>query len=116
MATYCADNIDGTEVSGLVCSYGNRSDKKPIIVGELRRKGPISVDWFKFAQALTERPVKGMITGPYTMMDWSFDEFYGSREEAGRAFAKLRHQEALSLEAAGANVDQGERPGLTTRL
>ncbi|TLZ88445.1 MAG: methionine synthase, partial [Methanobacteriota archaeon] len=99
MATYFAENIEGTEISGLVRSYGNRYYKKPIIVDELKRKGPISADWFKFAQARTERPVKGMITGPYTMMDWSFDEFYRSREEACLAFAKLLHQEALSLEA-----------------
>ncbi|TLZ86783.1 MAG: methionine synthase, partial [Methanobacteriota archaeon] len=45
MATYFAENIDGTEISGLVRSYGNRYYKKPIIVDELRRKGPISVDW-----------------------------------------------------------------------
>src|SRR5438445_11057146 len=89
MATYFAENIDGTEISGLVRSYGNRYYKKPIIVDELRRKGPISVDWFRFAQARTRKPVKGMITGPYTMMDWSFDEFYGSRETACLAFAKL---------------------------
>ncbi|TMA00085.1 MAG: methionine synthase, partial [Methanobacteriota archaeon] len=106
MATYFAENIDGTEISGLV----------RFIVDELRRKGPISVDWFKFAQARTKRPVKGMITGPYTMMDWSFDEFYGSREEASLAFAKLLHQEALSLEAAGANVVQVDEPALSTRF
>src|SRR5437879_2100544 len=116
MATYFAENIDGTEISGLVRSYGNRYYKKPIIVDELRRKGPISGDWFKFAQALTERPVKGMITGPYTMMDWSFDEFYGSREEACLAFAKLLHQEALSLEAAGAKIVQVDEPALSTRF
>src|SRR5439155_22864237 len=102
MATYFAENIDGTEIPGLVRSYGNRYYKKPIIVDELRRKGPSSVDWFKFAQSPTKRPVKGMITVPYTMMDWSFDEFYGSRDEACLAFASLLHQEALSLEAAGA--------------
>src|SRR5713101_503053 len=116
MATYFAENIDGTEISGLVRSYGNRYYKKPIIVDELRRKGPISVDWFKFAQARTERPVKGVITGPYTMMDWSFDEFYGSREEACLAFAKLLHQEALSLEAAGAKIVQVDEPALSTRF
>jgi len=116
MATYFAENVDGTEISGLVRSYGNRYYKKPIIVDELRRKGPISVDWFKFAQARTERPIKGMITGPYTMMDWSFDEFYGSREEACLAFAKLLHQEALSLEAAGAKIVQVDEPALSTRF
>ena len=116
MATYFAENIEGTEISGLVRSYGNRYYKKPIIVDELRLRGPISVDWFKFAQARTKKPVKGMITGPYTMMDWSFDEFYGSREAACLAFAKLLHQEALALEAAGAKIVQVDEPALSTRF
>lgn len=116
MATYFAENVDGTEISGLVRSYGNRYYKKPIVVDELRRKGPISVDWFRFAQGLTEKPVKGMITGPYTMMDWSFDEFYGSREEACLAFAKLLHEEARDLEAAGAKIVQVDEPALATRF
>src|SRR5437773_1929013 len=113
MATYFAENIDGTEISGLVRSYGNRYYKKPIIVDELRRRGPISVDWFTFAQAQTKRPVKGMITGPYTMMDWSFDEYYGSRADACFAFAKLLHDEAVALEASGAKVVQLDQKALT---
>ncbi len=115
MATYFAENLEGMEVSGLVRSYGNRYYKKPIVVGELRRTGPISVDWYRFAQKLTDRPVKGMITGPYTMMDWSFDEHYGSREETAMAFAKLLHQEARDLEAAGAKIIQVDEPALATR-
>jgi 5-methyltetrahydropteroyltriglutamate--homocysteine methyltransferase len=116
MATYFAENLDGTEISGLVRSYGNRYYKKPIIVDELRRRGPISVDWFRFAQRQTKKPVKGMITGPYTMMDWSFDEYYGSREEACLAFAKLLHEEAVALESAGAKVIQVDEPALSTRF
>jgi len=116
MATYFAENLDGTEISGLVRSYGNRYYKKPIIVDELKRRGPISVDWFRFAQGQTKRPVKGMITGPYTMMDWSFDEYYGSRMEACLAFAKLLHEEAVALEAAGAKVIQVDEPALSSRF
>ncbi len=115
MATYFAENLEGMEVSGLVRSYGNRYYKKPVIVGELRRTGPISVEWFRFAQALTKKPVKGMITGPYTMMDWSFDEHYDSREESALAFAKLLHHEARDLEAAGATVIQVDEPALSAR-
>jgi len=115
MATYFAENIGGTEISGLVRSYGNRYYKKPIITGELSRRGPISVEWFKFAQARTKKPVKGMITGPYTMMDWSFDEHYGSRQAVAMAFAKLLHQEARDLEAAGAKIVQIDEPALATR-
>src|SRR5207249_3112566 len=101
MATYFAENIDGTEISGLVRSYGNRYYKKPIIVDELRRKGPISVDWFKFAQARTKRPVKGMITGPYTMMDWSYDEFF-------EFFNKLPVDQ-LDLEMSNSGLDLLDR-------
>ena len=115
MATYFAENLEGMEVSGLVRSYGNRYYKKPVIVGELRRAQPISVGWFRFAQARTEKPVKGMITGPYTMMDWSFDEHYGSREEAALAFARLLHEEARDLEAAGATIIQVDEPALSAR-
>ena len=115
MATYFAENLEGTEISGLVRSYGNRYYKKPVIVDELRRKGAISVDWYKFAQERTDKPVKGMITGPYTMMDWSFDEHYGSREAVCLAFAKLLHQEARDLEAAGAKIVQVDEPALSTR-
>src|SRR5438132_9735913 len=114
MATYFAENLGGCEVSGLVRSYGNRYYKKPIVVGELKRRGPISVDWFSFAQSQTDRPVKGMITGPYTMMDWSFDEYYGSRTEACLAFAKLLPEEAVALEAAGAKYVPVDEPALST--
>ena len=116
MATYFAENIEGTEISGLVRSYGNRYYKKPIVVDELRLRGPISVDWFEYAQSRTKKPVKGMITGPYTMMDWSFDEHYGSREETCLAFARLLHQEAIALERAGAKVIQVDEPALSSRF
>jgi len=116
MATYFAENIEGTEISGLVRSYGNRYYKKPIVVDELRLRGPISVAWFEYAQSRTKKPVKGMITGPYTMMDWSFDEHYGSREETCLAFARLLHQEAIALERAGAKVIQVDEPALSSRF
>jgi 5-methyltetrahydropteroyltriglutamate--homocysteine methyltransferase len=115
MATYFAENIEGTQISGLVRSYGNRYYKKPIITGELARRGPISVEWFTSAQAQTKKPVKGMITGPYTMMDWSFDEHYGSREAVAMAFARLLHGEARDLQAAGAKIVQIDEPALATR-
>lgn len=115
MATYFAENLEGTEISGLVRSYGNRYYKKPIVNDELRRPGPITVDWWRFAQSLTERPVKGMITGPYTMMDWSFDEHYGSREELALAFAKILRDEVRDLVAAGARIIQIDEPALSAR-
>ncbi len=115
MATYFAENLEGCEVSGLVRSYGNRYYKKPVVVGELARPAAITVDWWRWAQGLTERPLKGMLTGPYTMMDWSFDEHYASRGELALAFAKILHQEARDLEKAGATVIQIDEPALSAR-
>jgi 5-methyltetrahydropteroyltriglutamate--homocysteine methyltransferase len=115
MATYFAENLSGCEVSGLVRSYGNRYYKKPLVVGELERPGPITVAWWTWAQGLTERPLKGMLTGPYTMMDWSFNEHYPSREDLALAFAEVLHQEARDLERAGARVIQIDEPALSAR-
>lgn len=115
MATYFAENLKGAKISGLVRSYGNRYYRKPIVVGKLERPKPITVDWFKFAQGLTKKPVKGMLTGPYTMMDWSFNEYYPGREALAMAFAEVILQEALDLQAAGAEYIQIDEPALSTR-
>ncbi len=115
MATYFAENLEGFKISGLVRSYGNRYYRKPIIVGEVRWRGPITVDWWKFAQALTKKPIKGMITGPYTMMDWSFNEYYSSRKDACLDLAKALHQEVRALAEAGAKIIQIDEPALSTR-
>jgi 5-methyltetrahydropteroyltriglutamate--homocysteine methyltransferase len=64
MVAYFAENLPGFEQGGLVRSYGNRYYRKPIIVGEIKWTKPITVAWWKFAQSLTKKPVKGMLTGP----------------------------------------------------
>ncbi len=115
MATYFARNLGGFEISGLVRSYDNRYYRKPIIVGEIKWRGPITVDWWKFAQGLTKKPVKGMITGPYTMMDWSFNEYYPSRKEACLALARVLHEEVKALADAGAKIIQVDEPAISTR-
>jgi len=115
MTTYFADNLDGFRISGFVRSFGNRYYRKPIIVGEVRWRGPITVDWWKFAQGLTRKPVKGMITGPYTMMDWSFNEYYPSRREACLALARVLHGEVKALASAGAKIIQIDEPAISTR-
>ncbi len=115
MVAYFAENLEGTTISGLVRSYGNRYYKKPVVVDELARPEPITVAWWRFAQGLTDKPVKGMLTGPYTMMDWSFNEYYPSREDCALAFAKAVRQEARDLVAAGAKVVQIDEPALSTR-
>jgi len=115
MATHFAENLDGFRISGLVRSYGNRYYRKPIIIGEVRWRGPITVDWWRFAQGLTKKPVKGMITGPYTMMDWSFNEYYPSRREACLALARALHEEVKALANAGAKIIQIDEPAISTR-
>jgi 5-methyltetrahydropteroyltriglutamate--homocysteine methyltransferase len=116
MVAYFAENLDGMAVSGLVRSYGNRYYKKPVAVGPVRRTGPITVDWWRYAQSLTPRPVKGMLTGPYTLCDWSFDDHYGDRREMVLALAEAVREEAEALQAAGARYIQIDEPAVSTRL
>ncbi len=115
MATYFAEHLEGFTISSLVRSYGNRYYRKPIAVQEIRWKRPITVEWFTFAQGLTPKPVKGMLTGPYTMMDWSFDEHYPNRRDFCLALARALHEEVKALEAAGARFIQIDEPAVSTR-
>jgi 5-methyltetrahydropteroyltriglutamate--homocysteine methyltransferase len=116
MCAYFAEQLAGFKQSGLVRSYGNRFYRKPIITGRIGRPKPMTVEWWKFAQALTDKPVKGMLTGPYTIMDWSFNEHYPSRRAAALAIAKVIHDEARDLERAGAQYIQIDEPAISTRL
>ena len=116
MVAYFAEQLQGFKTSTLVRSYGNRYYRKPIIVSEVKRKQPITVGWWKFAQALTKRPVKGMLTGPYTIMDWSFNEHYPSRRATALALARVVREEALDLERAGAQYIQIDEPAISTRF
>lgn len=108
-------NIQGMKLGGLVRSYGNRYYRKPIIVGELRWPGPMTVEMWRYAQSLTDKPVKGMLTGPYTMVDWSFDEHYASRRDAIFAMAGVIRREAEELVKAGARYVQVDEPAASTR-
>jgi 5-methyltetrahydropteroyltriglutamate--homocysteine methyltransferase len=116
MVAYFAENLEGMGISGLVRSYGNRYYKKPVARGRIERPHPITVEWWEFAQGLTERPVKGMLTGPYTICDWSFDDHYASRGDFVLALAEVVHQEAVDLERAGARYIQIDEPAVSTRL
>ena len=115
MTTYFAERMPGFAISDPVRSYGNRYYRKPIAVGPIRRKKPLTVDWWKFAQAQTSRPVKGMLTGPYTMMDWSFNEHYPSREAMTMDLAEAIREEAIALQEAGAKFIQIDEPALSVR-
>ena len=108
--------IDGMKLGGLVRSYGNRYYHKPVITGKLAWPGPMTLDMWRYAQGLTDKPVKGMLTGPYTMVDWAFDEHYGDRTQAVLDMAAVIHQEALELDKAGAPYIQVDEPAATTRF
>jgi len=115
MVEYFAQQMDGFIIGGLVRSYGNRYYHKPIIVSEVKWRKPITVVWWKFAQSHSNKPVKGMLTGPYTMMDWSFNEKYETREEACIALSKEIRKEVESLIDAGAKIIQIDEPATSAR-
>ena len=115
MTTYFAELMDGFEISNPVRSYGNRYYRKPVATGRVRRTRPWTVDWWKFAQSQTKKPVKGMLTGPYTMMDWSFNEHYPSREALAMDLAEAIREEAMALAEAGAKSIQVDEPAISVR-
>jgi len=115
MVAYFADELEGFAIAGLVRSYGNRYYPKPVVTGPVGRKRPITVDWFRFAQSLTGKPVKGMLTGPYTIAEWSFNEYYPTRRELVMELARAIHEEAVDLERAGARFIQIDEPAIHTR-
>jgi 5-methyltetrahydropteroyltriglutamate--homocysteine methyltransferase len=115
MVAYFAETMGGFARGGLVRSYGNRYYHKPVIVGPVRWPGPITVDWWRWTQSLTRRPVKGMLTGPYTIMDWSFDDHYPDRKAACLALAHEVRKELQALLEAGARIVQIDEPALSVR-
>ncbi|CAN5767943.1 methionine synthase [soil metagenome] len=116
MVAYFAEELAGLEIGGLVRSYGNRYYRKPIATGPVGRDAPVTVEWWKYAQSLTDRPVKGMLTGPYTICDWSFDEYYDTRRDFVLDLAAVIRDEALDLERAGARFIQIDEPAASTRM
>jgi 5-methyltetrahydropteroyltriglutamate--homocysteine methyltransferase len=116
MVAYFAEELPGLEIGGLVRSYGNRFYRKPIATGPIGREKPITVEWWEYAQSLTDKPVKGMLTGPYTICDWSFNEYYDSRRDFVLDLAKVIRDEALDLERAGARFIQIDEPAASTRM
>ena len=115
MVAYFAERLDGFRIGGLVRSFGNRYYHKPIIASKVSRPKPMTVDWFRYTQSLTDRPVKGMLTGPYTMLDWSYNEAYKTRRDAALALAEVVRQEAEDLQAAGARYIQIDEPAIHAR-
>jgi len=113
--SYFAERLEGMEPAGLVRCFDNRYYRKPRIVADVERSGPITVNVWQAAQAVATKPVKALITGPYTLMDWSFDEHYGSRERCCMALAEVIRAEAQELLAAGAEEIQIDEPAISAR-
>jgi 5-methyltetrahydropteroyltriglutamate--homocysteine methyltransferase len=116
MVAFFAEELPGLEIGGLVRSYGNRYYRKPIATSAVGRDHPVTVDWWNYAQSLTDKPVKGMLTGPYTICDWSFNEHYSTRRDFVLDLAKVIRAEALDLERAGARFIQIDEPAASTRM
>jgi 5-methyltetrahydropteroyltriglutamate--homocysteine methyltransferase len=115
MVAYFAELMPGFSKGGLVRSYGNRYYYKPIIIDEVNWLGPLTVGWWRYAQAKTKKPVKGMLTGPYTIMDWSFNEYYPDRRSAALALAACIRKEVEALIDAGCKIIQIDEPAVSVR-
>lgn len=101
---------------GWVQSYGSRCVRPPIIYGDIDRPQPMTLREFKVAQSLTQKPVKGMLTGPVTMLNWSFPRSDIPRSEQAFQIALALRQEVADLEAAGAKIIQIDEPALREGL
>ncbi len=114
MVQYFAENLAGfaTTRHGWVQSYGSRCTRPPILHGDVSRPGPITVRWAEYAQSLTDRPVKGMLTGPITIVAWSFVRRDLPLRDVVRQVADAIAAEVRALEAAGIGVIQVDEPAL----
>ncbi len=102
--------------NGWVQSYGSRCVKPPIIFGDVARPAPMTVGWSSYAQSLTDKPVKGMLTGPVTILQWSFVRDDQPREATCRQLALALRDEVIDLERAGIKVIQIDEPAIREGL
>ncbi len=118
MVRYFGEQLAGIAFTrhGWVQSYGSRCVAPPIIWGDVSRAKPMTVEWAQFAQSLTEKPVKGMLTGPVTILQWSFAREDIPRETMCRQIALALRDEVADLEAAGIRVIQIDEPALREGL
>ncbi|WP_380184516.1 5-methyltetrahydropteroyltriglutamate--homocysteine S-methyltransferase [Kalamiella sp. sgz302252] len=118
MVEYFGENLDGFAFTqnGWVQSYGSRCVKPPVIIGDVSRPQAITVEWAKYAQSLTDKPVKGMLTGPVTILCWSFPREDVSRETIAKQIALALRDEVEDLEKAGIGIIQIDEPALREGL
>jgi 5-methyltetrahydropteroyltriglutamate--homocysteine methyltransferase len=118
MVEYFGDLLWGFAITehGWVQSYGSRCVKPPVIYGDVYLPEPMTVTWSAYAQQLTDKPVKGMLTGPVTMLQWSFVRDDQPREVTALQIALALREEVAALEAAGVRVIQIDEPALREGL
>ncbi len=118
MVQYFAEQLTGYLATqhGWVQSYGTRYVRPPILAGDISRPEPMTVRWTTYAQSLTDRPVKGMLTGPVTMLAWSFVRDDQPLGDTARQVALALRDEVNDLEAAGSSVIQVDEPALRETL
>lgn len=118
MVEYFGEQLNGFAFTrfGWVQSYGSRCVKPPIIVGDVSRPTPMTVRWSEYAQSLTDKPMKGMLTGPVTILQWSFVRDDQPRETTCKQIALALRDEVADLERAGISVIQVDEPALREGL
>ncbi|MEM3031264.1 MAG: methionine synthase [Candidatus Micrarchaeia archaeon] len=114
MTEHFAERMGGFRFYGNVRVWGNNFYRKPSIVGKLYYKGPMLLEEFEFTKAHTSHAIKVPITGPYTIADWSFNEYYSNKAEAVMALARMERKELQTLVKAGARFIQIDEPALST--
>jgi 5-methyltetrahydropteroyltriglutamate--homocysteine methyltransferase len=118
MVEFFGEKLQGFLVTkfGWVQSYGSRAVKPPIIYGDVKWNEPLTVKETLYAQGLTDKPVKGMLTGPVTILNWSFERVDLPREEVQNQIALAINEEVLALEDAGIKIIQVDEPALREGL
>lgn len=118
MVEYFGEQLEGFVFTknGWVQSYGSRCVKPPVIYGDVQRATPMTVEWSSYAQSLTSKPMKGMLTGPVTILQWSFVRDDQPRSETALQIALAIRDEVVDLEKAGIRVIQVDEPAIREGL
>ncbi|KAG9045229.1 methionine-synthesizing 5- methyltetrahydropteroyltriglutamate--homocysteine methyltransferase [Tulasnella sp. UAMH 9824] len=118
MVQYFGELLNGFVFTqhGWVQSYGSRYVRPPIVVSDVSRSGPMTVKWSSYAQSITDKPMKGMLTGPVTILNWSFPRIDVSREIQSKQLALALRDEVIDLEAANIKAIQVDEPAIREGL
>ena len=118
MVEYFGEQLDGFAFTknGWVQSYGSRCVKPPVIIGDISRPEPMTVGWSSFAQQQTDKPMKGMLTGPVTILCWSFPREDIDRQTSCEQLALALRDEVVELEQAGIGIIQIDEPAIREGL